>query len=407
MKRTALLVVLLGATAALAGCNDDSAAATRCESGPPYAILHTSLGDITLQMLEDVAPNAVAWFLDLAESGHYDGTIFHEVIRQGSSGLALGGDRDAEGNTRAPPTPPPAREIDENVGPDRIGRVMLGAEGRFFILFGPAPQYRGDHTIFAQVANDIDIVAGLAYSIATDTGQPWHPVVIEGFTVGCQELVPRVRSNFATPLTWDVRGHTDQALVWVHNGLSDVSAVHFDIRRADGEPVDPAWTFSFDKADFVLASVGQVRQTAQGPTYPAWGWTLASLTVPEDEPGGVHEMILDLGAAEQPFLLRILPNRTTVSQVGDTVLVQYIGRFADNHEQFDQGTIEVELGSGETVPGFDLGLVGTAVGEQVVLHLPAALAYGYDIPDGSPFDRFEGRSLDFGLLVGRIGDEPA
>ena len=43
-------------------------------------ILHTNLGDITLELDAARAPKTVANFLDYARSGHFDNTIFHRVI---------------------------------------------------------------------------------------------------------------------------------------------------------------------------------------------------------------------------------------------------------------------------------------------------------------------------------------
>ncbi|MFD7135816.1 peptidylprolyl isomerase [Streptomyces sp. NPDC059894] len=44
-------------------------------------LLNTSAGDITLELDESKAPKTVANFVDYVKSGHYDGTIFHRVIR--------------------------------------------------------------------------------------------------------------------------------------------------------------------------------------------------------------------------------------------------------------------------------------------------------------------------------------
>lgn len=42
--------------------------------------LHTSHGDITLELDFEKAPKSAANFLQYAREGHYDGTIFHRVI---------------------------------------------------------------------------------------------------------------------------------------------------------------------------------------------------------------------------------------------------------------------------------------------------------------------------------------
>jgi cyclophilin family peptidyl-prolyl cis-trans isomerase len=55
----------------------------------PRVLLETSRGNITIELFEDDAPNAVANFITLVESGYYDGTRFHWVQ---SGGAAYGGD---------------------------------------------------------------------------------------------------------------------------------------------------------------------------------------------------------------------------------------------------------------------------------------------------------------------------
>ena len=49
-------------------------------SANPTAIIHTSLGDIQIELFADKAPVSVKNFIDYANGGFYDGTIFHRVI---------------------------------------------------------------------------------------------------------------------------------------------------------------------------------------------------------------------------------------------------------------------------------------------------------------------------------------
>lgn len=46
----------------------------------PLVILHTSLGDITLELYPDKAPKSVANFLQYVRDGFYSGTVFHRAI---------------------------------------------------------------------------------------------------------------------------------------------------------------------------------------------------------------------------------------------------------------------------------------------------------------------------------------
>jgi peptidyl-prolyl cis-trans isomerase B (cyclophilin B) len=51
------------------------------DSHLPKVKLETSHGDIVLELDAEKAPNTVANFLDYVKYGHYNGTIFHRVIK--------------------------------------------------------------------------------------------------------------------------------------------------------------------------------------------------------------------------------------------------------------------------------------------------------------------------------------
>lgn len=50
------------------------------KSGDDIAIIHTSMGDITIRFFPENAPKTVENFITLAKDGKYDGVIFHRVI---------------------------------------------------------------------------------------------------------------------------------------------------------------------------------------------------------------------------------------------------------------------------------------------------------------------------------------
>ncbi|MBW3644935.1 MAG: peptidylprolyl isomerase, partial [Actinobacteria bacterium] len=54
----------------------------RCiEDGVDYAaVLTTSEGELTVDLLEDTAPGTVNNFVVLARYGYYDGSVFHRII---------------------------------------------------------------------------------------------------------------------------------------------------------------------------------------------------------------------------------------------------------------------------------------------------------------------------------------
>src|SRR5690625_7863698 len=72
MKRIVLLcAVLLAATLTPVFAQEDS---------NPMVVLHTNLGDITVEVFADDAPITAENFLQYVKDGFYDGTIFHRVI---------------------------------------------------------------------------------------------------------------------------------------------------------------------------------------------------------------------------------------------------------------------------------------------------------------------------------------
>lgn len=49
--------------------------------GDTIAIIHTSMGDVTLRFFPEQAPKSVTNFINLAKDGKYDNTTFHRVIK--------------------------------------------------------------------------------------------------------------------------------------------------------------------------------------------------------------------------------------------------------------------------------------------------------------------------------------
>jgi peptidyl-prolyl cis-trans isomerase A (cyclophilin A) len=74
-KLALLLSVVLVAPALRA-----QAAAKPANTTDPEVVLHTSQGDITLELYPDKAPKSVANFLQYVHDGFYAGTIFHRAI---------------------------------------------------------------------------------------------------------------------------------------------------------------------------------------------------------------------------------------------------------------------------------------------------------------------------------------
>ena len=72
-----LSIALLGLMAAPTYSADQAATQKN-----PTAIIHTSKGPITIELYAKEAPISVANFIAYAESGFYEGTVFHRVIKR-------------------------------------------------------------------------------------------------------------------------------------------------------------------------------------------------------------------------------------------------------------------------------------------------------------------------------------
>lgn len=71
---------------------------------------------------------------------------------------------------------------------------------------------------------------------------------------------------------------------------------------------------------------------------------------------------------------------------GDTVVIHYLGTLTDGTKfdsSYDRGEpFETQIGTGQVIKGWDLGVVGMKVGGKRKLTIPPSLGYG-DQPAGS------------------------
>lgn len=168
-------------------------------------IMHTSEGDITIDLFDDKTPNTVANFLGLAtgekewadpytgQPSHgkfYNGLTFHRIIKQfmiqGGCPLGTG-------------TGGPGYEFDDEIDPSlKFDKPYLlamanaglrrGMDGKvhgtngsqFFITTVPTPWLDGHHTIFGEVADDASKkVVDKLEAVETDSmDRPLEPAVI-------------------------------------------------------------------------------------------------------------------------------------------------------------------------------------------------------------------------------------
>ena len=158
-------------TASMAGCSSNDAGATaypdkklgfqldKPEKGEKVAIMHTSMGDISIRFFPDAAPKAVKNFQELVEKGYYNDLTFHRVIEdfmiQGGdpTGTVMGG---------------PGYSFEDEFSPDlrhdgpgvlSMANAGPGTNGsQFFITHVATPHLDGRHTVFGKVLKGQAIV---------------------------------------------------------------------------------------------------------------------------------------------------------------------------------------------------------------------------------------------------------
>lgn len=74
--------------------------------------------------------------------------------------------------------------------------------------------------------------------------------------------------------------------------------------------------------------------------------------------------------------LRTVTTNGTALKAGLLATVKYTGFLVNNGTQFDTGQIDVALGDGAVVKGFEEGLLKMKVGEKATLVFPSAIGYG-------------------------------
>jgi len=134
----------------------------------PVVVIETSLGNITAELDRRNAPVSVANFLAYAESGFYDGTIFHRVIR---GFMIQGGGMTADlqrKETRAPIRNEATNGLSNDRGTLAMARtnVVDSATAQFFIntVDNPGLNNRGTdpgsygYAVFGRVIDGMDIV---------------------------------------------------------------------------------------------------------------------------------------------------------------------------------------------------------------------------------------------------------
>ncbi len=127
-----------------------------------YARIETNIGNITLHLYENVAPQATERFKRLSEDGYYDDSIIHRII---DDTVIYGGAYDPNGEIIDCPYDPIAVETDPSFKHisgtisylrTHVDQLKVGCQ--FLICVDNLTQLDGQNTAFGMVVDGFDLV---------------------------------------------------------------------------------------------------------------------------------------------------------------------------------------------------------------------------------------------------------
>eukprot|EP00954_Amorphochlora_amoebiformis_P006728 525714-Amorphochlora_amoeboformis.AAC.1 len=147
-------------------------AANQSKSMGNVAVLHTTMGDITVVLFPKECPKTVENFVTHCKDGYYNDTIFHRVIKNfmvqagdplgdGTGGESIWGGEFED-------------EFHRNLRHDRPGVLSMANAGpntngsQFFITTVPCPWLDDKHTVFGRLSKGMDVLKAIEGVHTTD-----------------------------------------------------------------------------------------------------------------------------------------------------------------------------------------------------------------------------------------------
>ncbi len=166
----------------------------------PTATLHTSEGDITVELFEERAPRTVGNFIGLATGDRewtdpetdervtdeplYDDVVFHRIIE--GFMIQCG---DPTGTGRGGPGYTFDDEFHDELTHDSAGTLSMANAGpntngsQFFITLDATPHLDGRHSVFGEVTDGMDVVEEIGAADTDANDRPKTDIVLESVTV--------------------------------------------------------------------------------------------------------------------------------------------------------------------------------------------------------------------------------
>jgi peptidylprolyl isomerase len=150
-------------------------------------------------------------------------------------------------------------------------------------------------------------------------------------------------------------------------------------------------------------------QTAAAPEQAEAAPTATKITPTDGESDLDKKPKIPKSSGAAPKQLKVedlIEGKGAAAKNGDKLSVQYVGVLYDNGKEFDSSwdrgkqPLEVTLGSGQVIPGWEQGLLGMKVGGRRKLTIPPDQAYG---AQGQPPSIPGNATLIFEIDLKKIG----
>jgi peptidyl-prolyl cis-trans isomerase B (cyclophilin B) len=163
----------------------------RAQAPPQQAVIETSAGTFVLDLLTDAAPNTVALFTKTAQAGGYDGTAFHRAIRngmiQGGDPLSKDSSKRAQygqgGLNQLKAEPRAAKMLAGSVAAVLVPGKPDSAGTQFFVVLADQPALDNQYTVFARVADGMEVVQTISAAPVDAAGLVVDRVEIRKVTI--------------------------------------------------------------------------------------------------------------------------------------------------------------------------------------------------------------------------------
>lgn len=142
------------------------------------------MGTIKIKLFTDKAPITTKNFIDLVNSGFYNGIIFHRVI---DGFMIQGGDPTGTGMGGSKTIIPD--EFGEGLKHSKAGILSMANAGpntgtsQFFITLAPTPWLDGHHSIFGEVIEGMEVVTAIGKVKTNNMDRPLEDVKINSATI--------------------------------------------------------------------------------------------------------------------------------------------------------------------------------------------------------------------------------